>query len=118
MVRLGSAIPRNISFTSKRNIRRDIFIISNSYRQVLFPTRLTYQAINYFHSIVGHEEACNSELCLNIFEGIKRTIRYRVQKESSITVKHLYSTVSTINSQTCRHQKILYKIYFQSNNNH
>ena len=54
-------------------------------------TRLTYQAINYFHSIVGHQEPCNSELCLNIFEGIKRTTRYTVQKESSITVRHLYS---------------------------
>ena len=42
--------------------------------------------------MVEHLKPCNSELCLNILEGIKR--RYTVQRKSLITVKHLYKIYS------------------------
>ena len=49
--------------------------------------RLMYQAIDYFHCIVGHPKPDNFELCLNVFEGLKHTTRYTVQKKSPVTVK-------------------------------
>ena len=68
----------------------NLFQTSKSYSTI----RLTYQAINYFHSIVGHPKVCYSKFFLNILEGIKLITRYTVQKKSPITVKHLYKLCS------------------------
>ena len=67
-----------------------LFNIGKSHLNI----RLTYQAMNYFHSIAGQPKPFNSELFLNLLEGIKRTARYTVQKKSPITVKHLYKLYS------------------------
>ena len=68
----------------------NLFQTGKSYSTIL----LTYQAINYFHFIVGHPKTCDSEFSLNILEGIKHTTRYTVQKKGSITVKHLHNLYS------------------------
>ena len=94
MVKLDRAIPRNISFTNKRSIHSCIFIKPISDSQVLF--NHLFDLSNYklfsFHS--RHPTPWDSELYLNILEGIKHTTRYTVQRKSPIIVKHLYKLYS------------------------
>ena len=93
MVKLGRAIPRNISFTSKTFMV--IYLLKLFHTGKPYTTiRSAYQAINYFHSIAGHPKTCDSEFCINTLEDIKCTIRYTIQKKSSIIVKHLYKLYS------------------------
>ena len=68
----------------------NLFQTGKSYSTI----NLAYQTINYFHLIAGHPKPCDSVFWQNILEGIKRTIKYAVQKKSSITVKHLYKLYS------------------------
>ena len=75
MVKLCRAIPRNISFTSKRNIH-SLYILNQFQTGKSYSTiRLTYPAANYFHSIVGHPKLCDCDFCLNVVESIKCTTR-------------------------------------------
>ena len=72
-----------------------LFQIGKSYSTIC----LTYQAINCFYSIVRHPKPCDSKLCLNILEGLKRATRYTVQTKSRIIVKHLYNLYSHFGGQ-------------------
>ena len=93
MVKLGRATPRNISFISKTYMviyLLKLFHTGKPYTNICS----TYQAMNYFHSIAGHPKTCDSEFCINKLEDIKCTIRYTIQKKSSISIKHLYKLYS------------------------
>ena len=65
----------------------NLFQICKSYSTI----PLTYQAINYFHSIVGHPKPCNSEFCLNILRG---NVLLDIQSKKNVIVKHLYKFYS------------------------
>ena len=100
MVKLGREIPINMSVLPAKETYMVIYLLYLFQTGKSFSTIcLTYQAINYFHSIVGHPKPCNSELFLNISEGIKHTTRYTVQKKSPITIKHLYQFYSHFGSK-------------------
>ena len=73
----------------------NLFQTGKSYSTI----HLTYQAIDYFNSIVGHPKPCDSKFCLNILEGIKCITGYTVRKKSPITVKHLYKLCSHFKSK-------------------
>ena len=53
MAKLGNAIPRNTSFTSKKNIQSYIFI-SISDRQVLFNHSFDLSSYKLLSFLVGH----------------------------------------------------------------
>ena len=56
-----------------------------------FPViRMSYFAINYFHSIVGYQNPCPTSLPYNAVEGIKRILAYSATKKSPVTVSQLY----------------------------
>ena len=55
-----------------------------------FPViRMSYFAINYFHSIVGYQNPCPTSLPYNLLEGIKRILAYSATKKSPVTVSQL-----------------------------
>ena len=55
-----------------------------------FPViRMSYFAINYFHSIVGYQNPCPTSLPYNVLEGIKRILAYSATKKSPVTVLQL-----------------------------
>ena len=55
-----------------------------------FPViRMSYFAINYFHSIVGYQNPCPTSLSYNVLEGIKRILAYSATKKSPVTVLQL-----------------------------
>ena len=55
-----------------------------------FPViRMSYFAINYFHSIVGYQNPCPTSLSYNVLEGIKRILAYSATKKSPVTVSQL-----------------------------
>ena len=93
MVNLSRAKPKNISFTSKRNIHSYILTKRISDRKVLFNHSFDLSACKLFsvHSILNFQ---SFEFCLNILEGIKCITRYTVQKKSPINVKNLYKLYS------------------------
>lgn len=90
MVKKDRKIPRNIRFTSKRNIHSNIFIKLISDRQVLSNHSFDLSGSKLFSFHRRHHKSYNSKFCLNILEGTKCTTRYTVQKKSPNTVKHLY----------------------------
>ena len=52
-----------------------------------FPViRMSYFTINYFHSIVGYQNSCPTNLSYNVLEGIKRILAYSPAKKSPVTV--------------------------------
>ena len=57
-----------------------------------FPViRMSYFAINCFHSIVGYQNLRpTSHLPYNALEGIKRILAYSATRKSSVTVSQLY----------------------------
>ena len=94
MVKKDRKIPRNIRFTSKRNIHSNIFIKLISDRQVLSNHSFDLSGSKLFSFHRRHHKSYNSKFCLNILEGIKCTTRYTVQKKSPVTVKHLHKPYS------------------------
>ena len=55
-----------------------------------FPViRMSYFAINYFHSIVGYQNPCPTSLPYNLLEGIKRILAYSATKKSPVMVLQL-----------------------------
>ena len=66
-----------------------------------FPViRMSYFAINYFHSIVGHQNPCPTSLPHNILEGIKRILAYSATKKSPVTVSQLYKMYNYFGTKT------------------
>ena len=66
-----------------------------------FPViRMSYFAINYFHSIVGYQNPCPTSLSYNVLEGIKRIIAYYTTKKSPVTVSHLYEMYNYFRTKT------------------
>ena len=62
--------------------------------------RMSYFAINYFHSIVGYQNPCSTSLSYNVLEGIKRILAYSPTKKSPVTVSHLYEIYNYFESKT------------------
>ena len=56
-----------------------------------FPViRMSYFAINCFHSIVGYQNPCPTSLLYNVLEDLNRIIAYSATKKSYMTVSQLY----------------------------
>ena len=67
----------------------------------IFPViRMSYFAINYFHSIVEYQNPCPSSLPYNVLEGIKRQLAYSATKKSPVTVSQLYEKYNYFGSKT------------------
>ena len=67
---------------------------------------MSYFAINYFHSIVRHQNPClqnpsqsKTNLCYNVLEGIKRILAYSVTKKPPVTVSQLYEMYNYFGSK-------------------
>ena len=66
-----------------------------------FPViRMSYFAINYFHSIVGYQNPCPTSLPYNALEGIKRILAYSATKKSPVTVSQLYEMYNYFGTKT------------------
>ena len=66
-----------------------------------FPViRMSYFAINYFHSIVGYQNPCPTSLPYNLLEGIKRILAYSATKKSPVTVSQLYEMYNYFGTKT------------------
>ena len=62
--------------------------------------RMSYFAINHFHSIVGYQNPCPSSLSYNVLEGIKRILAYPPTKKSPVTVSQLCEMYNYFGSKT------------------
>ena len=55
-----------------------------------FPViKMSYFTINYFHSIVAHQNPCPTSFPYNVIEGIKRILGYSATTKSPVTVPQL-----------------------------
>ena len=60
-----------------------------------FPViRMSYFAVNFFHSIIRHQNPCPTSLHYNILVGIKRILAYSATKKSPVSVSQLYGMCS------------------------
>ena len=50
---------------------------------------MSYFTINYFHSIVAHQNPCPTSFPYNVIEGIKRILGYSATTKSPVTVSQL-----------------------------
>ena len=72
-----------------------------------FPViRMSYFAINYFHSIVGYQNPCPTSLPYNVLEGIKRILAYSATKKSPVTVSQLYEMYNYFGTKTISLSKV------------
>ena len=72
-----------------------------------FPViRMSYFAINYFHSIVGYQNPCPTSLSYNVLEGIKRILAYSATKKSPVTVSQLYEMYNYFGTKTISLSKV------------
>ena len=62
--------------------------------------RMSYFAINYFHTILGYQNPCTSHLIYNVLEGIKRLLTYSATKKSPVTVQQLYDLYKKFGGET------------------
>ena len=66
-----------------------------------FPViRISYFAINYFHSIVGCQNPCSISLPYNVLEGITRTLTYSATRKSPVTVSQSYKMYNYFGTKT------------------
>ena len=66
-----------------------------------FPVvRISYFAINYFHSIVRYQNPCPTSLPYNLLEAIKRILAYSATKKSLVTVSQLCEMHNYFGSKT------------------
>ena len=61
---------------------------------------MSYFAINYFHTILGYQNPCTSQLPYNVLEGIKRLLAYSTTKKSPLTVQLLYDLYKYFGEET------------------
>ena len=99
MENLGNSVSRGQRFTSGR--------VSDSTLQDALQTgktfsviRMSYFAINYFHSIVGCQNPCPTSLHYNVLEGFKRILAYSATKKSPVTVSQFYQMYNYVGSKT------------------
>ena len=99
MENLGNSVSRGQRFTSGR--------VSDSTLQDALQTgktfsviRMSYFAINYFHSIVGYQNPCPTSLPYNVLEDIKRILVYSATKKSPVTVSPLYEMCNYSGTRT------------------
>ena len=99
MENLCNSVSRGQRFTSRR--------VSHSTLQDALQTgktfpviRISYFAINYFHSIVGYQNPCPTSLPYNVLEDIKRILAYSATKKSPVTVSPLYVLYSFSGTRT------------------
>ena len=66
-----------------------------------FPAiRMSYSARNYFNSIVGYQNPCQTSLPYNVLEGIKRILAFSATKKSPATVSQLYELYNYFGTKT------------------
>ena len=99
MENLGNSVSRGQRFTSGR--------VSDSTLQDALQTgktfsviRMSYFAINYFHSIVGYQNPCPTSLPYNVLEGIKRIFAYSATNKSPVAVLQLYEMYNYFGTKT------------------
>ena len=66
-----------------------------------FPViRMSYFAINYFHSIVGYQNSCPASFHYNVLDGIRRILAYSATKKPPLTVSQFYQMYNYVGSKT------------------
>ena len=79
----------NVSPTGEFHIAVSMMHLFQTGKTLLI-IKMSYFAINYFHSIVGYSNPCPSSLSCNVLEGIKRLLAYSATKKSPLTASKLY----------------------------
>ena len=100
MENLGNSVCRGQHFTSRRVSHSTLYDAHASTGKTFPVIRISYFAINYFHSIVEYQNPCPTSLPYNVLEGINRILAYSATEKSPVTVSQLYEMYNYFGANT------------------